>query len=85
MSNCSLPDNPTFGELVGVVQGIQSNLAGFQELARRHQSVGDLLPRLESVCMSVNQLLVAVSDIQARLQKLENCQNGPVVVSVAPA
>ena len=80
-----LSDNPTYGELVAAVQSIQCNLAGFQDLAQRGQSVGDLLPRLDELCRSNNQLVKAVDDLQTRVNKLENCNNGPTIVSVAAA
>lgn len=84
-STTSLPNNPTYEELVASVQSILANLAGFSDLAKRNQSVGDLIGRLDELCKSNNQLLLAVASLQADVHKLKNCQDGPIIVSVAAA
>lgn len=85
MSLCSLPDNPTYTELVSTVQALLRDLSGLQDIALRGQTAANLIGRLDELCRSNQRLVIAVADLQARLQKIENCSNGPIIVSVAAA
>lgn len=72
-----------YGELVARVKALEKTAGTVHELAKRQMSIGDLLTAFDKLCRAVNLHTQAIDELQAYVQVLKNCRQGPVVVSVS--
>ena len=78
-SSCA---SPTFSEVLARLQRLESNIDGFNELRNNELTLGEILTKLNNLCLTQNQQTVILSDLQSRVNALET-GGSPLIESVS--